>query len=72
MVMGSTDKEVKYGKPHPDIFLVAAARFPDKPHPSKVCYDELICWDMLIPYVGICLKVMVFESKIGWRLSSGL
>lgn len=36
MVMGSTDKDVKFGKPHPDIFLVAAARFPDKPDPSKV------------------------------------
>lgn len=36
MVMGSTDKEVKFGKPHPDIFLVAAGRFPDKPNPEKV------------------------------------
>lgn len=35
-VMGSTDDEVKFGKPHPDIFLVTAARFPDKPEPSKV------------------------------------
>lgn len=36
MVMGSTDKEVKFGKPHPDIFLIAAARFPDKPKPEQV------------------------------------
>ena len=36
MVMGSSDVEVKFGKPHPDIFLVAANRFPDKPEPEKV------------------------------------
>lgn len=35
-VIGSSDPEVKMGKPAPDVFLVCASRFPDNPDPSKV------------------------------------
>ncbi|XP_054271935.1 pseudouridine-5'-phosphatase-like [Macrosteles quadrilineatus] len=35
VVMAGSDQEVKKGKPHPDIYLVCASRFPDNPHPSK-------------------------------------
>lgn len=36
VVVGSVDPEVKNGKPAPDIFLVCASRFPEKPSPSEV------------------------------------
>lgn len=35
-VLGSSDEDVKNGKPAPDIFLVAAGRFEDKPKPENV------------------------------------
>lgn len=35
-VMGTSDPEVVNGKPAPDIFFVAARRFPDNPKPENV------------------------------------
>ncbi|XP_047542417.1 probable pseudouridine-5'-phosphatase [Vanessa atalanta] len=35
-----TDPEVFHGKPRPDIYLVAASRFPDKPKPKQCLVFE--------------------------------
>jgi len=46
VVCGSSDPDVEHGKPHPDIFLVAAQRFEDPPSPKKVyiqCHFSFFC-----------------------------
>ncbi|XP_054930953.2 pseudouridine-5'-phosphatase-like [Dermacentor andersoni] len=40
VVMSGSNPEVKHGKPHPDVFLVAASKFDEKPPPEKVLVFE--------------------------------
>ncbi|KAL1481618.1 hypothetical protein MTO96_015334 [Rhipicephalus appendiculatus] len=40
VVCGGENPEVKHGKPHPDIFLVAASKFDGKPPSEKVLVFE--------------------------------
>jgi pseudouridine 5'-phosphatase len=40
IVCGSTDPEVKEGKPKPYIFQIAAQRYDDKPHPDQCLVFE--------------------------------
>ncbi|KAK8780525.1 hypothetical protein V5799_018132 [Amblyomma americanum] len=41
VVCSGGDPEVKHGKPHPDIFLIAASRFEEKP-PSEKTFGSTV------------------------------
>lgn len=61
-VYGGSDPEVPHGKPSPDIFLVAAKRFPDNPDPSKVC--SMFCNASTSQmYVKLNLSIYPYTSR---------
>ncbi|XP_011552052.3 probable pseudouridine-5'-phosphatase [Plutella xylostella] len=70
MVMGSTDKEVKFGKPHPDIFLIAAARFPDKPKPEQCLVFEDSPHGVTAAVAAKMQSVMVPDPHLDKRLTT--
>lgn len=63
-VYGSSDEEVVHGKPAPDIFIVAARRFPDQPSPSKCLVFEDAPNGVRAAIAAGCQVVMVPEDYV--------
>lgn len=63
-VYGSSDDHVKRGKPAPDIFIVAAGRFPDQPDPSQCLVFEDAPNGVEAAIAAGCQVVMVPEDYV--------
>lgn len=64
IVSGSSDPDVKNGKPAPDIFLIAAQRFPDKPDMDKCLVLEDAPNGVLAAYNAGMQVVMVPDRRV--------
>ncbi|XP_075726242.1 pseudouridine-5'-phosphatase-like [Rhipicephalus microplus] len=65
VVCAGENPEVKRGKPHPDIFLVAASRFDGKPPSEKVLVFEDVVNGVTAALAAGMQVVMVPDPRIG-------
>lgn len=63
-VYGSSDDEVVHGKPAPDIFIVAARRFPDQPNPNQCLVFEDAPNGVRAALAADCQVLMVPEDYV--------
>lgn len=63
-VYGSSDSEVKHGKPAPDVFIVAAKRFRDPPIMEKCLVFEDASNGVRAANAARCQSVMVPEDYV--------
>ncbi|KAL9929625.1 putative pseudouridine-5'-phosphatase isoform 1-T4 [Glossina fuscipes fuscipes] len=63
-VYASTDSEVREGKPAPDIFLIAASRFPGKPKPQQCLVFEDSPNGVIVACKASMQMVMMLDERV--------
>ncbi|CAF4920569.1 unnamed protein product [Pieris macdunnoughi] len=68
--LGSSDPDVKRGKPHPDIFYTAAAKFLEKPKPQQcLVFEDSLNGVQAATAAGMQV-VLIPDSRLDYSLAS--